>query len=153
VADKVHVLNGSLFEPVQGQTFDVIIDDVSAMSEEISRISPWYPSSVPSGGADGTGPTLEMLADARRYLNRQGRLYFPLISLSDSRKILDRAAEIFGSGLHAISERMVPFCDEFKKTMTQLEELRDKGMVDFVRKRSRHLWRLQIYCAEPVPQP
>lgn len=145
VADRVRVIQGNLFEPVQGKHFDIIIDDVSAMSEEVSRISPWYPDTIPSGGYDGTEPTINMLNQAKEYLAEGGLLYFPLISLSNASKILDTAKAIFGNSLTKVSEKTIPFCNEFKKKIDDLERLKQKGLIDFVRVRSRYFWSLQIY--------
>jgi SAM-dependent methyltransferase len=150
VADRVHVAQGSLFEPFDGQKFDIILDDVSGMSEEVSRISPWYPQTIPTGGYDGTEPTLAMLEQAKSHMNRNCTLLFPVLSLSDSAKILDRARSLFGSSLEAISEKMVPFCAEFKKHLPDMELLKDRKVIDYSQKRSRYLWRLEIYRAHRV---
>ena len=147
VQDIVTVLNGNLFEPVPGMKFDVIIDDVSGMSEEVSRISPWYPDDIPSGGVDGTEPTVNMLAQARDHLTENGQLYFPLITLSDWRKSLDKAREVFGSTVEQVGEKLIPFCDEFKATMPRMEELKAMHLVDYTQRRSRYLWSLWIYQA------
>jgi methylase of polypeptide subunit release factors len=69
VKDKVTVLQGDLFEPVSGQKFDLIVDDVSGVAEEVARISSWFPRAVPSGGADGTSHTIRMLTQSPKLLN------------------------------------------------------------------------------------
>jgi cyclopropane fatty-acyl-phospholipid synthase-like methyltransferase len=147
VQDVVTVLNGSLFEPVKDLKFDVIIDDVSGMSEEVSRISPWYPDEIPSGGVDGTEPTVNMLNEAREHLTENGRLYFPLITLSDWKKSIAKAREVFGSTVEQVGEKLIPFCDEFKACMPRMEELKAMDLVDFTQRRSRYLWSLWIYRA------
>jgi SAM-dependent methyltransferase len=149
VADRVEVINGDLFEPIRGQKFDVIIDDVSGMAEGVSRISPWYPPAIPTGGHDGTGPTIRMIREARDYLTEKGRLYFPILSLSDSRKILETAKEIYGTRLRKIAQKMVPFCPDFKLHMKALEDMKKEGIIDFVTRRSRNLWILDVYEVAP----
>ncbi len=145
VADRVTVVQSNLFESVPGVKFDVIIDDVSGMSEEVSRISPWYPQEIPSGGVDGTDPTIDMLEQAREHLTENGRLYFPVISLSAWKKSLAKAHDIFGNGVELISEKLIPFCDEFKQALPALEKLKHRGLIDYEPKRSRYLWWLRIY--------
>jgi len=149
VGDRVKVLQGDLFEPVQGKTFDVIVDDVSGMAERISRISPWYPDAIPTGGQDGTEPTLRMMEQSTEYLSRNGKLYFPVLSLANSPKILERAKEIYGSGLKQLCEKFIPFCPDFKRQLTDLEEMKKKGLIDYVTRRSRHLWILRVFEASP----
>ena len=145
VAETVHVRQGNLFEPLEVLQFDLIINDVSAMAEEVARISPWYPLPIPSGGDDGTVATIAMLREVKNYLRPAGRLYFPLISLSDSAKVLREAEKIFGDHITALVEKNVPFCEEFKNALPELERLRDCGKIAFSRQRSHHLWNLRIF--------
>jgi release factor glutamine methyltransferase len=147
VADRVRVMQGSLFEPVAGQRFDLIIDDVSGMAESVSRISPWYPETIPSGGPDGTQLTIDMLSRARDYLKEKGQLYFPVLSLADSQKILQTARAIFQNQIEFVTDKWIPFCEEFKARLPDMESLREEGLIDYVSKRSRHLWHLEIFRA------
>lgn len=144
VSHTVGVLNGDLFGPINSQAFDVIIDDVSALAEDVARISPWYPASVPSGGPDGTIPTLRMLEEVGDFLRPGGRLYFPVISLSRSEAILSKASEVFGSHLEVLADTMIPFCPEFYEHLALLEDLQRLHLIDFTSKRSRRLWNLKI---------
>ena len=48
VEEKVTVLCGDLFEPIRQMKFDIIVDDVSGVAEEVAKIS-----SVPTGSAIG----------------------------------------------------------------------------------------------------
>ena len=71
--------NGSLLEPIPpGTLADVLIADVSGIAEIPARILGWYPSSIPSGGTDGTDTTIQVLDQAVTYLAEGGRLYFPV---------------------------------------------------------------------------
>ncbi len=147
VEDRVDVRCGSLFEPLNGAAFDVIIDDVSGMAEEVSRLSPWYPKTIPTGGRDGTAPTVSMLRDSRRHLSDEGFLLFPIISLSRWEVTLATAREIYSEKLQLLEDKNIPFCDELKQNLTVLERLKDEGIIDFERKRSRYFWNLSIYRA------
>ena len=136
-----------LFEPLGDMKFDVIIDDVSGMAEEPSRISGWYPPAVPTGGMDGTEPTLRMLREAPRHLTENGVLYFPVLSLANAQKLLAYATEIFGNGIQQVFSRMIPFCTELQQHIERLEDMRQKGLIDYVSRRSRNLWHLRIFKA------
>jgi SAM-dependent methyltransferase len=148
VADRVEVIQGSLFEPLEGLKFDVIIDDVSGIAEDVARVSPWYPEPIPTGGRDGTNPTVIMLHESRRFLNNNGYLLFPVISLSDARKTLSIARSIYQDKFHLIIDRSIPFCDELKAHLDLLEQLREEGIIAFTKIRSRYFWNLAIYKAE-----
>jgi len=144
---KIKVLQGNLFEPVKGLKFDLIVDDVSGMAEEVSRISPWYPKPIPTGGRDGTVPTVLMLKESPNFLNIGGSLLFPIISLSRSEKILSTAKEVYGKKLHNVVNKFIPFCNELLENIELLEQLKNKGIINFKQKRSRYLWNLAIYKA------
>jgi methylase of polypeptide subunit release factors len=148
VANAVTVLEGDLFEPVSGQRFDLIIDDVSGVAEDVARLSSWFPNSVPLGGPDGTAHVLRMLEQAVDFLNPRGYLLFPVLSLSDSGRILDVATKIFGRGLCRIATRRVPFNQQLRDCVPALARLRESGMIDYEQVRSRFFWTLDIYRAQ-----
>ena len=145
VADRIHVLKGDLFEPVRGMTFDVIVDDASGMADEVARLSPWYPKPIPTGGHDGTEVTMRVLRDASAHLNRGGRLYFPVLSLSRAHKIVNEAYALYGSAVKLLEERMIPFCRELRDHMDELKALRERGLIDYTSRRSRALWNLKVF--------
>ncbi len=145
VSKLVNVLRGDLFEPLKGLKFDVIVDDVSGMADEVSRISPWYPYPIPTGGPDGTELTVRMLRESPSYLNDGGYLLFPLISLSCTEKVLTTAREVYGNKVNQVLSKMIPFCKELYKNIDLLVRLKNEGVIHFIQKRSRYLWNLSIY--------
>ena len=148
VADRVHVLNGDLFEPVRGMKFDVIVDDASGMGDEVSRLSPWFPDPIPTGGYDGTDMTMRVLRDASAHLNSGGRLYFPVLSLSRAHKIVSEAYALYGGAVRLIEEKMIPFCRELRDHTDGLKALRERGLIDYTIRRSRALWNLKVFLVQ-----
>jgi SAM-dependent methyltransferase len=147
VDHRIRFLESNLFEQLEHERFDIIIDDVSGMADGVSRISPWYPASIPTGGPDGTGPTIRMLEQAPDHLRPGGRLFFPVLSLANRAKMLETARAVFKEAVECVAQKWIPFCDEFKDHLPALEAMRAEGIVDFTSKRSRHLWQLEIYRA------
>ncbi len=147
VSQKISVLNGNLFEPVRGMKFDLIVDDVSGVAAQVAKLSRWFPDEVPLGGEDGASFTVQMLTSARSHLSSQGQLYFPVLSLSNRKRIVDTARGAFGDQLHRVAERQIPFSPELKANADQLEHLRDEGLIQFDQVRSRMFWTLEIYRA------
>lgn len=145
VSDRVQSLRGDLFEPIKGMKFDVIFDDVSGMADAVSRISPWYPNTIPTGGDDGTGPTIRMLRESPRYLLDNGCLYFPVISLARVEKMIDAARDVYGEKLFKVASKLIPFCPELLQNMDLLLKLKNEGIISFSQVRSRYLWDLTIY--------
>lgn len=145
VSDRVHAITSDLFGAIKPRPFDVVIDDLSGIADEVARMSPWYPTSIPTGGPDGTTPVLGMLQDVGQFLKPGGRLYLPVSSLSSHRKIVSRAEELFGRNLRLIVDKMIPFCPELYQEIGVLERLRGQGIIDFITKKSRCLWNLKVF--------
>ena len=147
VADRVVASSGDLFQPVGGQHYDVIVSDVSGVVDEVSRLSPWYPDSIPTGGHDGADQIVRMLDSVRQYLKPKGVLYFPTGTISNVPRTLEAARRAFGTQVELMEQVEVPFCAEFKENMDVMTRLRTEGLIDFTPRRSRHVWTLQVYRA------
>ncbi len=147
VGDKVQVFQGDLFEPLPSRKYDVIIDDVSGIADEVARLSSWFPDPVPTGGPDGAKHVVAMLGRAKDYLTDRGVLYLPIASLSNARRILHTAGEIFGSKIEQLTQVHYPFGPGLKEHTEKLHELREQGIIDFTTRKSRHFWSLTIYRA------
>ena len=80
--------NGSLLKPWENKKFDLIINDVSGISEVIAKKSIWFKNVPCKTGSDGTDLTLKIIKSSSSYLNKKGGIIFPIISLSDSKKSL-----------------------------------------------------------------
>ncbi len=145
VADLVTVYHGDLFAPVGNKRYDIIINDVSGIQEQVSRISPWYPDSVPSGGDDGTEVVLRMMEESRHHLNSGGSLYFATSSLSNVPRILDKARAVYGDVAEQLKTVSVPFCKELNDAVDTLKKLQEQGKIAFEQRRSRYLWNLDIF--------
>ena len=145
VSDKIEVVQGNLFESVSGRRFDVIVDDVSGVAEEVARLSSWFPPSVPLGGADGSSLAIAMLTNVTTYLNEGGQLFFPVLSLSNSTAIVSAARRIFGTRLRSVTRKAIPFNHELRVNVDSLMQLRERGVIQFDQVRSRYFWTLEIF--------
>jgi len=147
VYDRITFMRGNLFEPLGDMQFDVIVDDVSAVTEDVARLSRWFPRGVPSGGEDGTVNTIEMLLASRRHLKPNGFLLFPILSLSRQARILEVAREVYGERLIRVASRRIPFSADLKNNLAKLVDLRSQGLIEFWHARNRPYWVLEIYKA------
>lgn len=147
VADRVHVFQGDLFAPLPSKKFDIIIDDVSGIADEVARLSAWFPDPVPTGGYDGTDHVIGMLRHVTDYLSPGGVLYLPVASLSNAPRILDAARDVFGDKIELLTQQDYPFGPGLKEHTDRLNELREQGIIDFTTRKSRHFWSLYIYRA------
>jgi release factor glutamine methyltransferase len=127
---KVTAKSGSLFDPWKGKRFDNIINDVSGISEDIAKISPWFKNVSCESGSDGTLLTIEILKQAHNYLNKNGQLFFPIISLSKKEKILEIANKNF-TNVKLIEKNEWPLPNEMLRHLKLLEDLKEKQLINF----------------------
>jgi SAM-dependent methyltransferase len=147
VEERVLVKQGHLFEPFGSMEFDLIVCDVSGIANDVARISPWYPTPIPTGGPDGTTLTIEVLRASKKHLKPHGSLLFPVIGLSDTKKIIAAAKEEYGDSIDEVTNKMIPFSKELYNHIELLQHLKERGIIDFVQKGSRFLWSLSLYRA------
>ena len=147
VGDRVSAWSGDLFGPIGDRRYDVVISDVSGVVDEVSRLSPWYPLSIPTGGHDGADQIVRMLREAPDHLRPGGVLYFPTGTISNIPRTLEAARLAFDGRVELLGQVEVPFVQEFKDNMDVMARLRDAGLISYTTKRSRHLWTLEIYRA------
>jgi precorrin-6B methylase 2 len=140
------VKSGGLFEPWENEKFDFIVDDVSGVSKEVAKISPWFNKVPCDSGYDGTSLVVEVIQKADSHLNFGGRLFFPIVSFSNVNKILMAARKNF---LHV--ERLVheewPLPKEMNRHIVLLKRLQEEGHIQFVEKFGMVLWFTDIYVA------
>ena len=144
----VECRRGSLFEPWAGRRFDLIVDDVAGVAEPLDRLSGWYPEDVPSeAGPDGTHWILEVLDQAPVHLEPEGRLVFPVLTLSREGSVLDRARARFRT-VRLLEEQWYPLSEALAEHMPLLEQLAAEGRIRLERHGSRWCWATMIYGAE-----
>ena len=70
---RADIRTGNLFEPWIGKKFDYIINDVTAISALVAKISPWFQKNIPcESGNDGTDLAISILKKSPNFLNKNG---------------------------------------------------------------------------------
>lgn len=141
---------GSMFEPWEDMRFDMIVDDVSGIAEEVARLSPWFGETIPcASGDDGTALTRAVIEAAPDHLADGGLLFIPVISLSRVDRILDTAHAAFGS-VDKASGQDWRLPDEMAPHLERLDALKSDGLINFSRKFGMVMCRTEFYvCSEP----
>ena len=142
---KNDVRCGSVFDPWSDMKFDYIIDDVSGISEHIASISPWFSNVACDSGPDGTNLTIQILREASNYLNQKGQLFFPVISLSNHKKIIDFAKTVFKNVIKISSNNWFIPDDITNNHEDYIQELKKSGMIDFEEKFGKKISFTDIY--------
>jgi len=137
---------GSLYEPWAGEKFDVIVDDISGVAQDIAALSPWFQGIPCETGRDGTALVVDILRNARDYLSANGRLFFPALSLSNVDVLLEEARTTF-STVERIARQEWPLPEELKAHMPVLEKLNQEGCITLKERFGIVLYYTEIYCA------
>ena len=140
------IRTGDCFEPWDNMKFDVIVDDISGISEEVAKISKWF-SNVPcNSGADGTDLTIKVIDSAPKYLNEGGLLIFPVISLSDHEKIIKYAQKNF-KNVELISSNNWFLPEDMSDKVDVLNDLKSRNLITFDFKFGKYICFTDIYMA------
>jgi methylase of polypeptide subunit release factors len=91
--EEIITRSGSLFEPWELWKFDFIVDDVSGVAEDIPN--PWFHGVSCKSGKDGADLICKVIEQAPEHLEPNGKLFFPIVSLSNSNRILNHARKHF----------------------------------------------------------
>lgn len=88
---------------------------------------------------------MAMLEQAVEHLAPGGRLYLPTASIQDEGAVLRAARRIFGEGrMRQLRERFLPLPGKIAESNV-VRRMRESGVVDLIRRGSRHLWRLRVW--------
>ena len=143
---KVDIRCGALFEPWSGEKFDVIIDDISGISQDIASVSPWFGGVPCDTGSDGTDLVLDILCNASKYLSKDGYFFFPVLSLSNVDSLLKVAKENFNT-VELIERQEWPLPKELKNHMPLLQELNAKRAIKLEERFGMVLCYTEVYLA------
>ncbi|MFC1576162.1 methyltransferase [Candidatus Omnitrophota bacterium] len=138
---------GSLFEPWKDQKFDVIVDDVAGISDDVAKISPWYPEGVPcDAGRGGAKWIVRVIEQSKDYLTDGGMLIFPVLSLSNEGEILQALKKTYSSHeMLAKKDWFLP--DRMAEKTDILTPLINDGSINCQKKYGKWIWSTYIYRA------
>ena len=144
---KIYAKTGSMYQPWEGKKFDLIIESISAIAKKVAVISPWYKNGIPCDcGEDGAELVNDVLKVTKKYLKKNGKLIFPIVTLSNKNKILKTARKNFKNVKLLVSKDWpLPRSMYSKKKL--LEKLKKKGLISYKIKYGLILYSSEIYIA------
>ncbi len=144
---KIHAKAGSMYEPWKGKKFDLVIESISAIAKKVAVISPWYKNGIPCDcGEDGTQLVNDVLKVTKKHLKKKGKLVFPIVTLSNKRKILKTANKYFKNVKLLVSKDW-PLPKSMYSKKKLLERLKKKGLISYKTKYGLILYSSEIYIA------
>ena len=137
-----------MFAPWKEEKFDFIVESVSAISEPVANVSPWYNKNIPcEAGLDGAKLISEILLVAGKYLNKNGKIIFPIVSFSKTEKIINLAKRKY-KNVTLLSQKDWPLPETMYKHENLFEKLRKKKLISYKKKFGIILYTSYIYSAK-----
>ena len=124
------VKKGNLLEPWFDKKFDYIINDISGISSTIAKKSTWFRNIPSNTGVDGTKLTITIIKELSKHLSKNGKAYLPIISLSNTKKVLNVAKKYFKK-IKVISNDKWFLPADLEKYKTILLKLKKNKQIDF----------------------
>ena len=144
---KIYAKAGSMYEPWEGKKFDLIIESISAIAKKVAKISPWYKNGIPCDcGEDGTQLVNDVLKVTKKYLKKNGKLIFPIVTLSNKSRILRTAKKNF-KNVNLLVSKDWPLPKSMYSKKGLLEKLKKKGLITYKTKYGLILYSSEIYIA------
>ncbi|MFL2887636.1 MAG: hypothetical protein CNC06_01335 [Pelagibacterales bacterium MED-G40] len=144
---KIYAKVGSMYNPWEEKKFDLIIESISAIAKKVAVISPWYKNGIPCDcGEDGTELVNDVLKVTKKYLKKNGKLIFPIVTLSNKQKILKTANKYF-KNVKLIISKDWPLPKSMYSKKKLLERLKKKGLISYKTKYGLILYSSEIYIA------
>ena len=141
-----HAIYSDIFSNWDSNKFNVIVDDISGISQDVARLSDWFNNVPCDSGEDGCRNIEKVLNQGRDYLVEKGIIFFPIISLSNTKKILN-IAELNFNKIIKISHNEWFLPDEIGKHFDLLNSLKDKGLIDYCERFGKLICWTDIYMA------
>tara|TARA_A100000164_G_C21888257_1_gene763950 strand:- start:430 stop:1182 length:753 start_codon:yes stop_codon:yes gene_type:complete len=141
---KLLFFKSSIFDNIKDLEFDVIINDISGISSKIARISNWFKNVPCESGDDGTKLTLNVLKNFKSFLKANGCMFFPIISLSDEKKVFSYLKKIKVKN-EIISINKWPIPKLMYKNLLVLKKLKKEGNINYEKKYSLIIANTKIF--------
>ena len=137
----------ALLDKWEGNKFDLIINDISGISNKMNSLTNWYNSAPNESGVDGTNFTLKILKKYRNYLKKNGKLIFPIIGLSNKKKIFQFMKK------QSIKYKMIasqdwPLPKELYKRKVLLNKLKKKNIINYDERFNILITNTEIFCCK-----
>jgi release factor glutamine methyltransferase len=144
---KIEAKSGEIYNPWNDKKFDLIVESISAIAKKVADVSPWYTNNIPCAcGEDGTILVEKVLRDTKKHLKKNGKLIFPIVSLSKKSKILKIARKYFKT-VKLIETKDWPLPKSMYSKTLLLEKLKKRGLISFKKKFGLILYTSDIYIA------
>lgn len=130
---KCNIKVGKYLEPWNGKKYDLIISDVSSISDDVAEKSEWYKGVVCDSGKDGLKNLIFIIDAILNYLKPNGVFILPIISLCNVDKLKSMLNLKFSQIIYS-DKISWPLPEFFKNNLVLFSELKNQNLIDFENK-------------------
>jgi release factor glutamine methyltransferase len=130
---KYEIRYSNLLNNWKNNKFDIIINDISGISTNISNLTKWFKFAPNDSGKDGINFTIKILKVYKKYLNKNGSLIFPIIGLSNKTKIIKFMKKNLIK-YKLLDSKIWPLPKSLHKHEKLLSQLKAKKIIDYEKK-------------------
>lgn len=130
---KYEIRNSNLLNNWKNNKFDIIINDISGISTNISKLTKWFKYAPNDSGKDGINFTIKILKVYKKYLNKNGCLIFPIIGLSNKKKIIKFMKKNLIK-YNLLESKIWPLPKSLYKHEKLLSQLKAQKIIDYEKK-------------------
>ena len=130
---NIEVKRSNIFEAWSNQKFDLIINDISGVSDKVAKISPWFNNIACETGPGGDILVKRVINESTKHLKKGGKLVFPIISFSNEDEIIESANKVFTS-VKLLRKDFWPTPKEMHNHLPLLNSLKQSGLISFEEK-------------------
>lgn len=127
---KIDARKSFLLDEWDNEKFDIIVCDVSSISDEVAKISPWFNSVECKTGTGGDELISKVFKNVQNHAKKNCKFYFPIISLSDVNAI-KLTAEKFFKKIKNIKKKNWPLPESMLNNIDLLRNLKKLNKIDF----------------------
>jgi len=143
---NIKVKKSNIFEEWNNMKFDYIINDISGVSSLVANLSPWFKNISCESGDGGDLLVNQVIHKSKNYLSKNGKLFFPVISLSDKNSIVNQAKKNF-TNVFLLDYQEWPVPKEMMEHAVLLRDLKKKGKIFFQEKFGILIGSTEVYVA------
>ncbi len=115
----------------EGHHFDIIINDISAISEAIVPMNDWFSNAPNNAGIDGVANSIKVLQEFSAIPSSDTIMLMPVLSLSNTHMLLNEIKDL-GLDFKKIVQQVWPLpSDMVRSHRENLFKLRDDGHINF----------------------
>lgn len=130
---EAKVIQSNVFDNLKDK-YDLIIDDISGISEKIAGISEWFLNAPCESGIDGLDLFENVLKTSASFLKPNGIMIFPVLSLSNVSKAHSIINKYYSSYLSLVKKDWFLPDNISTKYEEQLNKLKEDGHIYFEKK-------------------